>query len=224
MNNKQRTKSGFTLVEMLVVVAIVVVLASLVIGITSRIENREKEKQCRSAIALLTTALAQFNDYGFTYSDPDYSAFTFPLDCNEFGVSDIQTTLSNALGTTVQISSSAHDPNYSSDEVMYLLLSMVPTSRETLEKIDKKLVTNLGSDKQPMTITIGSGGNAKTYPLLRVIDPWGTTLQYDYYNEQLPPITSTKLTTMQNSRRTFPLITSAGPDGIFGTSDDITSR
>jgi prepilin-type N-terminal cleavage/methylation domain-containing protein len=219
MNNELRTKRCFTLVEMLVVVAIVVVLASLVIGITLRIENREKEKQCRSAIALLATALAQFHDYGFTYSDPNYSALTFPLDCNNFAVSDIQTTLLNALGTTtVQISGGVHDPNYSSDEVMYLFLSMVPTSRQTLEKIDKKLVTNLGSDKQPMAITIVSGGNAKVYPLLRVIDPWGTTLRYDYYDK------TTSLLPDPTTKRTFPLITSAGPDGIFGTSDDITSR
>lgn len=217
MNNRQKTKRCFTLVEMLVVIAIVAILASLVIGITSRIENREKEKRCRSTLALLTTALAQFHEYGFVYNGSNYAAFTFPLDCNGFSATDIQSTLVDALGGTVVVSDA--NTNYSGNEVMYLLLSMVPTSRETLGKIDKSLIASRNA-----TITISTTISTRVYPMLRVIDPWGTTLQYDYYDEQLPPITSIKLTNMQNSKRTFPLITSAGPDGKFGTSDDITSR
>jgi prepilin-type N-terminal cleavage/methylation domain-containing protein len=213
MNNKQRTKSGFTLVEMLVTVAIIVILASLVVGITLRIENREKEKQCRSTIALLTTALAQFHDYGFNYSDPDYSAFTFPLDCSGFDGPGIAAVLGSALGVgagNVQISDA--NTNYSGNEVMYLLLSMVPASRETLGKIDKSLIASRNA-----TITITIGTQKQVYPLLRVIDPWNITLRYDYYDEKtVPPDPTTK--------RNFPLITSAGPDKIFGTSDDITSR
>jgi prepilin-type N-terminal cleavage/methylation domain-containing protein len=211
MNNKQRTKRCFTLVEMLVTVAIIVILASLVIGITSRIENREKEKQCRSTLALITTALAQFHDYGFTYSDPNYSAFTFPLDCNGFNATQIAGVLGSALGETVVVSDA--NTNYSGNEVMYLLLSMVPTSRETLGKIDKSLIASRNA-----TITITIGTQKQVYPLLRVIDPWGTTLRYDYYDETTGPPPDPK------TKRNFPLITSAGPDKIFGTSDDITSR
>jgi len=84
-----------------------------------------------------------------------------------------------------------------------------------LDKIDDSLITNEGFGKQPMSITIG----VKMYPLLRIIDPWGTTLHYDYYNEmELNPLLRNK------GKRNFPLITSAGPDRIFGTGDDITSR
>jgi type II secretory pathway pseudopilin PulG len=203
---------------MLVVIAIVVVLASLVIGITSRIENREKEKRCRSAIALLTTALAQFHEYGFNYSDANYSAFTFPLDCNGFNATQIEETLGSALGVgTGNVQVSDANTSYSGNEVMYLLLSMVPTSRETLGKIDKSLIASRNA-----TITINFSQTppyvTQQYPLLRVIDPWGTTLRYDYYDETTGPPPD------PNTKRTFPLITSAGPDGIFGTSDDITSR
>ncbi len=206
MNNKQQTKRGFTLVEMLVVIAIVAALATMIVGVAARIESREKEKRCKNTLALLTTALAQFHDYGFSYEGP-YSAFGFPLDCNDFGEVKIAETLEVALGTAAPVEITfivAHDPNYSSNEVMYLLLSMVPASRATLDKIDKKLITSDGA-----TITI----DGRVYPLLRVIDPWGEALRYDYYDEDYP-----------GDKRTFPLVTSAGPDKKFGTDDDITSR
>ena len=52
------------------------------------------------------------------------------------------------------------------------------------------------------------------YSLLRIIDPWGETLRYDYYDDYTEP----------DEARNFPVITSAGPDGVFGTDDDIASR
>ena len=216
MNNKQQTKRGFTIIEMLVVIAIVAALATMIVGVASRIESREKEKLGKNTLALLTTALAQFHEYDFVYKDPDYSAFNFPLDCNGFDEVQIAETLEDALGTGAGsiVITGAHDPNDSSNEVMYLLLSMVPASRKTLEKIDKKLVTSLGLDGQPMKITIGTSDDGKEYPLLRVIDPWGTTLRYDYYDDEAYP----------KDKRTFPLVISAGPDKKFGTDDDITSR
>jgi prepilin-type N-terminal cleavage/methylation domain-containing protein len=210
MNNRQKTKRCFTLVEMLVVIAIVAILASLVIGIASRIEAREKEKHCRSTLALLTTALAQFHEYGFNYKHSDYTACTFPLDCNDFLTDDIKSTLGDALGVGAG-NVSIPDPNasYSGNEVMYLLLSMVPASRATLGKIDKKLMVS-----RDATITI----DGKVYPLLRIIDTWGTELRYDCYDESKTGVERDK------SKRNFPVITSAGPDRKFDTTDDITSR
>lgn len=210
-------KTGFTLVEMVVVIAIVAVLATMVVGIAAHIDSKKDQKRARRTIVLLSTALGQFHDYGFDYKDSDYTAFGFPLDCNDFLADDIKKTLEAALGVGSVVISGAHDPNYSSNEVMYLLLSMVPASRATLEKIDKKLITNLGFDRQPMEITIGSGEDAKRHPLLRVIDPWDTVLRYDYYDEDAP-------TPDPDEARTFPVITSAGPDKKFGTDDDITNR
>ena len=222
MNKEQRTKTGFTLVEMLVVVAIVAILASMVIGIASRLENREKEKHCRSTLALLTTAIAQFHEYGFNYKG-NFTGFNFPLDFNGFDRGPIEGTLKNELGARfVQISGDAPDPNYSSNEVMYLLLNMVPASRQTLEKIDGKLVTNLGLGGKPMQITItgySEPGIGKVYPLFRVLDPWGVALRYDYYDEVPPPVIPDPKT-----KKNFPIVTSAGPDKKFGTSDDITNR
>jgi len=208
MNNEQKTKCGFTLVEMLVVIAIVAVLATLIVGVASRIETREKEKHCRSTLALLTTALAQFHEYGFVYKDSDYTAFKFPLDCNGFDKTRIEDALGEALGDAGSVTISDANAGYSGNEVMYLLLSMVPSSRATLEKIDRKLIAS-----RDATITI----DGRVYPLFRVLDPWDITLRYDYYEESIPPPDPA-------DARTFPVITSAGPDKEFGTADDITSR
>jgi len=201
-------KTGFTLVEMVVVIAIVAVLATMVVGIAAHIDSKKDQKRARRTIVLLSTALGQFHDYGFNYDkDSDYAAFGFPLDCNDFVAGWVEDALEAALGAENVLIS---DPNasYSGNEVMYLLLSMVPASRETLGKIDRKLIAS-----RDATITI----DGRVYPLLRVIDPWGETLLYDYYEESIPPPDS-------DEARTFPVITSAGPDRLFGTDDDITNR
>ncbi len=217
---KNRTdKYGLTLIEMLIVVGLIAILTSLVIGIARRIDNQSKQRLAQNTIAIITSALTQFKDYGYEYSDPNYRDFAFPLDCNGFNVPTAEIVLSAALNVTA--TTITPDPNISfmGCEVMYFLLGQVPECRGTLDKIDKSLITNKGSNNQDMTIRITFPDTSfRDYPLLRVIDPWKTTLRYDYYGETLNP------SEMINSRRTFPIIISAGPDGIFDTADDITSR
>ena len=210
-------KNALTLVEMLIVVAIIVILTTMVIGIAARIDTQSKEQLTRNTIAIVTAALRQFRDYGYRYKNVIYSEFDFPLDCNDFAQPLIETTLANALGATVaSITGGVHHPSYSGCEALFLLLSQVRECRKTLDKIDESLITSLGDDKQPRNITITyPGGITKAYPLFKIVDPWGTVLKYDYYDEViLDP----------RSRRTFPVITSAGPDRRFGTTDDISSR
>jgi len=217
-----KLKSGLTLVEMLIVVAIIAILITMVISIAARFDSRAKEQLTESTIAILNAALGEFKDYGYSYRYPDYANFGFPLDCNDYFFDDgsnfdLETTLRNALDAeTVSIGDGAHDPNYSGSEMLYFFLSRVPASRKILERIDRSLITNEGSDKQEMNIEITfASGDIKTYPLFRIIDPWGKTLHYDYYDKADPG---------PDEKRTFPLITSAGPDEIFGTDDDVTSK
>ena len=207
-----RAKTGVTLVEMLVVVAIIAILATMVIGIAARIDNQAKERLAKSTIAIINAALGQFQDYGYRYKDSGYTDFDFPLDCNDFPQGELEIELGKALGKSISIIPiGSHDPNYSGSEALYFFLSRVPESRKTLEKIDRSLITSEGFDKQDMIINIDGRG----YPLYRFIDPWGTILRYDYYDEDYPD---------KDEARTFPEITSAGPDGNFNTFDDITGR
>jgi prepilin-type N-terminal cleavage/methylation domain-containing protein len=212
-------KTGLTLVEMLIVVAIVVILTTMVIGLAGRVTDQSKEQLTRNTIGILTAALRQFHDYSYSYKAPVYSGFDFPLDFNDFPQPLLQTTLLSPLGaSTILITGGVHHPSYSGCEVMYLFLSQVSECRKTLDKIDESLITNLGVDKQPLNITVTyPSGSVKNYSMFRIIDPWGTTLKYDYYNEVLIPPDP-------RQKRTFPVITSAGPDKQFGTTDDISSR
>jgi prepilin-type N-terminal cleavage/methylation domain-containing protein len=220
--------SGFTLIEMMLVVAIIVILVSMVVGIAKRIDDQGKERLCRDTIALVGNALEQFRDFGYEYKDTDYAGLAFPLDCNGFIATDIQTTLNNALAATTVISQvePIHDPNYSGSEVLYFILSQVPDCRPTLDKIDKSLLTNAGTNGAPINITTISG----TYPFTRIIDPWSKPLRYDYYPDYAdyilanPTKTWTDYIEYRNSAKlTFPVITSAGADKTFGTSDDISN-
>ena len=217
-------KTGLTLVEMLIVVAIIVILTTMVIGIAGRIDNQSKEQLAKGTIVILTAALRQFHDYEYRYRDNPiytpaerqfYLGLDFPVDCNGFLVADLAIELGKVLDKPVTIIATGHDPINSGCEALYVFLSQVPECRKTLDKIDKSLITSEDSNKQPMNITIGG----KVYPLLRVVDPWDKTLRYDYYNEwEIDPILR------QRGKRTFPVITSAGPDRKFGTTDDISSR
>lgn len=221
MKNRKH-KCGVTLIEMLIVLAILALLATMVIGIASQIDNKSKEKLTKNTIEILTAALEQFREYGYRYKHPAYFDFEFPLDCNDFSVDTLQTTLASALAASVSITAGTHEPDFSGSEVLYLLLSRIPECKETLEKIDSSLITDKDYLGNQMKILIDD----QQYPLLRIVDPWlergktaktGKSLRYDYYDEKVTPPNP-------REKRSFPVITSAGPDGIFNTNDDISSK
>ena len=235
----RKYKYGLSLVEMLIVIGVIALLASMVIGVVSHIDNQAKEKLTKSTLAILGAALEHFHDYEYTYQNQIYAEFDFPLDCNDYYFlndppGDLRITLISSLGATdVQIYSGVHDPAYSGSEMLYFFLSQVPSIRKTLDKIDSSLITNLDSNGQPVNIaiTFPPSDNIKSYSLLRIIDPWGTTLRYDYYMDWVDykaiyPGASWDdyIGFIDSNKRTFPVITSAGPDRYFGTDDDITNK
>jgi len=219
-------KAGITLIEMLIVVAIIALLATMVIAIATRIGSKANEQLTESTIAILNAALGQFQDYEYNYKVPStvspderdfYLSLDFPVDCNGFDGGELQTELENALDERpISISGGTHKIEYSGSEVLYFFLSRVPESRKTLDAIDKSLITDEDSDGVGMALGI----DGKDYPLIRVIDPWGETLRYDYYDETETFSNGKR----EKSKRNFPLIISAGADRKFETGDDISNR
>ena len=209
-------KSGLTLIEMLIVVVVITLLALMVVAAVSRLDNSAREQLTKGTIGILAAALEQFDDYGYQYKHPSYVGFDFPLDCNGFAQPDLQTTLTEALlgigQGGVLIDANDHNPNYSGCQALYFFLNRIPANRDILSEIDSSLVKSEG------TIFVMTANSQRRYPLRRVVDSWGTTLQYDYYNEMLDP------NLWFGSKRNFPVITSAGPDGNFGTADDIRNK
>ena len=215
----RRYKTGFTLIEMVVVIAIIAILISMVVTIAKRIDDQSKERLTRGTLVIIGSALEQFRDFGYEYKSTNYNGLTFPIDCNGFNdLTVFANTLQNALGLSatpnISISGGTYDPNFSGSEALYFILRQVPDCRATLDKIDKSLLTNKDPYGNSITIAIGA---SPVLPFTRIIDPWGKTLRYDYYQKDSSwsPILSTK--------KTFPVITSAGPDRQFDTADDISN-
>jgi len=233
---RRQNNAGVTLVEILVVVAIIAILVTMVIGIAARVDTQGKERLTKNTIAILTAALGEFQDYGYRHKDYSvyptdderdfYRSLDFPIDCNGLSDTDLKSALKDALGAgSVLITGGTHDTKYSGSEALYFFLSRVPESRETLGKIDKSLITNKDFYGNDLKLVI----DGTEYPLLRIVDPWrergattniGKTLRYDYYDETA----SFTFDERMKSKRNFPVITSAGPDKEFGSADDITSR
>jgi prepilin-type N-terminal cleavage/methylation domain-containing protein len=223
----RRHRHGVTLIEMLAVLGVIVILAGAVIVLTRRIESQSKEKLLANTFGVLDNALGQFYDYEFRYPSP-YTELRFPLDCNSFGYRALQTTLAGAMGATAVVIANHNEETetdlvkkaeylqYSGCEAMYFLLSQVPESRQVLTRIDASLVTNKNMYSRDIAIAVGT---RPAEPLRRVVDPWGTTLRYDYYDERQSVPDG-----LLKTRRAFPVLVSAGPDKRFGTGDDISSR
>lgn len=221
--------TGLTLIEILLAVTIVAILATLVITTVVRIDNRNKEELAKGLMGTLNAALSEFRDYKYAYrldSIPDacelafYRSLKFPPDCNDYTVSQIEIVIEDILDLSSAdvVITGNNDPCDSGCEVMYFFLQRIPSSRAILSKIDESMLSDLGSDDQPMKI----GVNNRENRFIHIVDPWGTTLNYDYYvNEQEDTLDYDE---RAETIRTFPLITSAGPDKEFGTDDDIYNR
>ncbi len=195
-----RYKTGVTLIEMLIVVGIIAILAALVITTAGRIEARANAQLTESTIVLIIAAVEQFRDYEYEYPQyqtPDFSALKFPLDCSGIDVSDIEAALDAATPLNI---------DYAPDEVWYYFLSRVPECRKTLDKIAPSL-------KQSTTII--TDNNGREYFFLKIVDPWGNKIRYSYDYDYTPD---------HKDSWTFPVITSAGPDRIYGNDDDISSK
>ena len=109
----RKYKHGLSLVEMLIVVAVIALLATMVIGVASRIDNQSKEKLLDSTFALLEGALEEYREFQGDF--PVSPAGNF---------------------------SSAEERAAVRSEYLYEHLRSIPSSREILEKISDSLIRN----------------------------------------------------------------------------------
>ena len=69
-------KHGVTLIEILIVLAVMAILASMVIGIAARIDNQAKEQLTEGTFALLESALQEYHEYTGEFpeqTDPNFA-------------------------------------------------------------------------------------------------------------------------------------------------------
>jgi prepilin-type N-terminal cleavage/methylation domain-containing protein len=72
----RRYKHGLSLVEMLIVISVIALLATMVVGIASRIDNQSKERGVESTFALLEGALEEYRDYQGAFPAQPVKDFT----------------------------------------------------------------------------------------------------------------------------------------------------
>jgi len=77
-------KHGVTLVEILVVVAIIALLATMVIGIAARIDNQSKEEGLKCTFELLECALQEYCEYTGKFPEQPEKNFTNVLVHSEY--------------------------------------------------------------------------------------------------------------------------------------------
>jgi len=69
-------KNGVTLIEMVIVVAIIALLATMLVGIASRIDDQAKEKGLANIFALLESALQEYYEYTGKFPEQAEKNFT----------------------------------------------------------------------------------------------------------------------------------------------------
>lgn len=109
--NTHRYKHGLSLVEMLIVVGIIALLATMVIGIAGRIDNQSKERALKSTFVLLEGALEEYKEFQGDFPVPPAGNFN-----------------------SVAERAAAYS------EYLYGKLYSIPSSRKILEKISNSLI------------------------------------------------------------------------------------
>ena len=193
-------QSGMSLMELLVALAIILILISALVGIGSYVKTRASVDLTKGMLEVLSTSLEQyyadFNNFPFE-TNVAFDEVTFEttfLPVVANVVPDGSLEETDGAGITVSTASSA---------ALFYFLDKNPSSRSIAGAVADSLVTNKDASGTPIKIDIGG----MAYDLPRYIDPWKMSIRYEY-------LTGTA----------FPVLTSAGPDKIFDTPDDITSK
>ena len=214
--NVFRKKHGFSTVELLTVIAILIVLASSLLKIAKSVRTQAEQRLAYGQIDIIVTALQQYYD---DETPPQFPFTADPLPPGEeedpanpgqdndpcYGEPELQLTIEAANdGVAVSFSAGTHENEYSSSEAMFYFLDRSPNSSKIIGAMSNTLISNKDENGEELLITIGG----QPLSLVRFIDPWGKSLRYTYV-----------------AGNAFPVIESAGVDGKFYTSgDNITSR
>ena len=211
-----RPSGGFTLVEMLVALAIVLILIGAAARLGQAVRTRAAARLTQSALAVIETALQQYHDdFGdFPFYSLDVDTNGWP---NDYTVNELQIYIQLVTGAVSVVISNGilETPGYTPPQMingassagLWWFLNRSANSRSIIDALTPSLITTFDAQTKQrlaLTITPPAPAPAETTDLGRFIDSWGTSLWYRC-----------------EAGYSFPKLISAGPDKQFGTSDDI---
>ena len=194
----RRRGGGFSLIELLVVIAIIVIVIAGMVTVGAHVRTKAQIQTTETTIGLLVSALTLYEDSEGGYPDVTYPGDLYPPGDVTIGThGDFIWDDAEDLTATEQ---GDRIDALASIEGLYYWLDQVPDCREILANL-------------PETATANDDGDAvfvdgRTKSLIEVNDAWGGPIWYE------PGVSGSG---------NFPVLTSAGPDGVFGTADDIIS-
>jgi prepilin-type N-terminal cleavage/methylation domain-containing protein len=216
----ERQKSALTMIEILIVVAILAIMASGMFVVSSKVRQQAQVKSVRGTLAMLDAALEQYYDFDKSY----------PPDVNYAGAGytrDIQSAVKlqpadTIVGPYISPPAAGYDVSDYDDAysvaVLYYYLNRVPQSRLVLKNLADAAVSakavKFDSQGKPIQSRMQDPNalitvNVQSISLFRIVDSWNMPLHY---------------IRKANDDKNFPLIRSAGPDKVFGTEDDIVNK
>lgn len=194
-------KKGFTLVELMTVMGILALLASALLTAGKYVKIRAYERLTASTISVIVTALEQYYDDIGGFPAVDHN-ITLNVSAFKTYSSGTYNNIEDLTGGTVSPAGSGVMPEYdeyASIAAMYYYLNRCFNSSNILSAISDTFITGKDKAGTDLALTV----NAKTVPLIRIVDTWGNALRYKY-----------------TSGDSFPVIVSAGRDGDFSTTGD----
>ena len=203
---RPRKQKAFTIVELLIVSAVLLIIAGVAVPFSVKVKNQFKLKDTKALVTVLADAVERYqNARGeapfATVDDSGNIKLTGPEDLKEIIEAEISGN-PTPDGDAVDLLPDPSDHNgFAGSEALYFLLSRCPDSEEFLERISSDMLTAKFSGE-----TIKAVYSGREYILPRIIDSWGNELRYYY-----------------KAGWTFPRIVSAGPDGEFNTEDEISN-
>jgi prepilin-type N-terminal cleavage/methylation domain-containing protein len=209
-----RFKKGFSLVEVMAVVAVLMVLAGMVLGLGKRLQDQAKEKLAQSTIDILVTAVEMYyanaGEFPFESSGLDSTgledavgAVAGTLDISK---RDSGTPLSLAEIAAIKELSGEFDW---SGPALYSRLVRSLDSKKIVGAMDDSVFSAnyVGYGYLDLAFADPASGLPINSALIRFVDPWGNAYRYSYV-----------------AGNAFAVIDSAGADGKFGTGDDLSSK
>ena len=197
-------QSGMSLMELLVALAIILILISSLIGVGSYVKTRASVDLTKGMLEVLSTSLEQY------YADFN----NFPFEAGSaYSKADLEIAANGLDGIVIPVTVSLlekdgnnTDVSTASSAALFYFLDRNPDSRAVAEAVADSFITNKDDIGINIQITLNTVPPT-IIDLPRYIDPWKMSIRYVYL-----PGTA------------FPVLTSAGPDKIFDTPDDITSK